>query len=65
MQLNLEPNIDEPDSFYNKLIQLYEGLDESESREVQARLVLLLSNHIGDSEALHEAMRIAREPFEK
>ena len=65
MQLNLEPNIDEPDSFYNKLIQLYEGLNESESREVQARLILLLSNHIGDNEALYEAMRIAREPFEK
>jgi len=40
MQLNLEPNIDEPDSFYNKLIQLYEGLNESESREVQARLIV-------------------------
>ena len=65
MQLNLEPNIDEPDSFYNKLIQLYEGLNESESREVQARLILLLSNQIGDSEALYKAMRIAREPFEK
>ena len=65
MQLNLEPNIDEPDSFYNKLIQLYEGLNESESREVQARLILLLSNQIGDSEVLYEAMRIAREPFEK
>ena len=65
MQLNLEPNIDQPDSFYNKLIQLYEGLNESESREVQARLILLLSNHIGDSEALYKAMRIAREPFEK
>jgi len=65
MQLNLEPNIDEPDSFYNKLIQLYEGLNESESREVQARLILLLSNQIGDSEALYEAMRIARESFEK
>jgi len=65
MQLNLEPNIDEPDSFYNKLIQLYEGLNESESREVQARLILLLSNHIGDSKPLYEAMRIAREPFEK
>ena len=65
MQINLEPNIDEPDSFYNKLIQLYEGLNESESREVQARLILLLSNHIGDSEALYESMRIARESFEK
>ena len=65
MQLNLEPNIDEPDSFYNKLIQLYEGLNETENREVQARLILLLSNQIGDSEALYEAMRIAREPFEK
>jgi hypothetical protein len=44
---------------------LHDGLSEEESLELQSRMILLLANHIGDSEVLSEVMRIAREPFEK
>jgi hypothetical protein len=65
MKLNLEPKIEDPDGFYNQLICLHDGLSEEESLELQSRMILILANHIGDSEVLSEVMRIAREPFEK
>ena len=64
MQLNLDPKFDDPDGFYNELIRMHNGLSESESREVNARLILLLANHIGDQAVLSEAMRIARNPVD-
>ena len=63
MNLNLEPKIEDPDGFYNQLIRLHGGLSEAQSLELQSRMILLLANHIGDSEVLSEVMRIAREPF--
>ena len=65
IKLNLEPKIADPDGFYNELIGLHDGLNEVQSLELQARIILLLANHIGDSEVLSEVMRIAREPFDK
>lgn len=62
MSLNLDPRFDDPDGFYNELIRMHDGLSESESRETNARLILLLANHIGDRAVLSEAMRIARNP---
>ena len=63
MKLNLGPKIEDPDGFYNQLIRLHDGLSEAQSLELQSRMILLLANHIGDSEVLSEVMRIAREPF--
>jgi len=63
MKLNLEPKIEDPDGFYNQLIRLHDGLSEAQSLELQSRMILLLANHIGDSEVLSEVMRIAWEPF--
>ena len=63
MNLNLEPKIEDPDGFYNQLIRLHDGLSEVQSLELQSRMILLLANHIGDSEVLSEVMRIAWEPF--
>ena len=63
MNLNLEPKIEDPDGFYNQLIRLHDGLSEAQSLELQSRMILLLANHIGDSEVLSEVMRIAWEPF--
>jgi hypothetical protein len=60
MPLNLEPNLQQPDDFYEALIDMHRGLDEAQSHHVNARLVLVLSNHIGDLEVLREAMRVAR-----
>lgn len=64
MPLNLDPKFDDPDGFYNELIRMHDDLSESKSREVNARLILLLANHIGDRAVLSEAMRIAREPLD-
>jgi Protein of unknown function (DUF2783) len=48
--LNLDPNIATPDDFYEALVQ---------SAAANARLVLLLANHIGDLEVLMQAIRLA------
>lgn len=61
MTLNTEPNIEAPDDFYQELIELHRGLTEEQSRQVNARLILLLANHIGDREVLAEAMQAAAE----
>ncbi len=61
MKLNTEPNISAPDDFYQDLIDLHRDLTEEQSRQVNARLILLLANHIGDMEVLSEAMRAAAE----
>lgn len=49
------------DDFYQALIDTHRDLSDEQSARVNARLVLLLSNHIGDLEVLREAMGIARE----
>ena len=51
------------DDFYEALIEAHTGLTDDESRAVNARLVLLLANHIGDISVLREALAIARKPF--
>lgn len=58
--LNTEPNMAAPDDFYEDLIALHRDLSEKESALVNAKLVLLLANHIGDREVLAAAMAAAR-----
>jgi Protein of unknown function (DUF2783) len=60
-QLQLEPRIDAPDDFYEALIEAHRGLSDAESQALNARLILLLANHIGDLEVLCEALTLARE----
>ena len=60
MPLNLEPNIPDPDGFYDELLQTHQGLSSDESEALNAKLVLILANHIGDREILTEALRLAR-----
>ena len=59
--LNTEPNLPAPDDFYERLIATHRGLSDEQSALVNARLVLLLANHIGDASVLAEAMAAARE----
>ena len=72
MALNLNPHFSEPgkryfqtfspgDDFYEALIQTHQDLSDEQSTLVNAKLVLLLSNHIGDLSVLREAMALARE----
>ncbi len=48
------------DRFYEALIDSHRGLQPAQSRLLNARLVLLLANHIGDLAVLHEALAAAR-----
>ena len=59
-RLNTEPNLAAPDDFYERLIDMHRDLSDDESARVNVKLILLLANHIGDAEALDEAMHIAR-----
>ena len=58
--LNTEPNIAAPDDFYEALIEAHRGLDMAQSARVNARLILLLANHVGDLAVLREALAKAR-----
>jgi hypothetical protein len=58
--LNTEPNIPSPDDFYEALIDSHRDLTPEQSQALNARLILLLANHIGEMDVLREAMHIAR-----
>ncbi|MBC8751545.1 hypothetical protein OKW43_007993 [Paraburkholderia sp. WC7.3g] len=58
--LNIETNIADPDAFYEKLIDAHNGLTDEQSHFMNAKLVLLLANHIGDASVLATALAIAR-----
>ena len=60
MHLVTEPNLESPDDFYEALIEAHRGLDAAQSHAFNARLVLLLANHIGDLDVLREALAAAR-----
>lgn len=55
-------NIDRPDDFYAELLAAHEGLSTAESDALNARLILLLANHIGDRQVLTEAFKAASVP---
>ena len=55
------PNLTKPDDSYAQLIRTHDGLTEAESHALNARLILILMNHIGDQAVLAEAMQLARE----
>ncbi|WP_419904094.1 DUF2783 domain-containing protein [Kiloniella sp.] len=65
MSLNSNPNINRPDDFYQELIDTHRDLSEDQSLAVNAKLILLLANHIGDTDVLSEAMMIAKEEVSK
>jgi hypothetical protein len=59
--LNTAANLTAPDDFYEQLIATHRGLTDEESALVNAKLVLLLANHVGDAAVLAQAMAAARE----
>lgn len=59
--LNTRSNFVSPDDFYEDLIEAHRDLDTAQSHELNAALVLLLANHIGDREVLREALEKARD----
>lgn len=65
MKLRLEPNLAAPDDFYESLIDAHRALDDEQSVMVNAKLILILANHIGDPDVLREALQLARESAAK
>ena len=59
MSLITTPNIEDPDGFYAELLALHEGRDKHDSDALNARLVLILANHVGDRSVLREAFALA------
>ena len=59
--LNTAPNLAAPDDFYEELIDLHRDLTDEQSALVNAKLILLLANHIGDLAVLRAALAAARE----
>jgi hypothetical protein len=60
MALNTQPNIARPDDFYQALIEAHAGLSEAQSAALNARLILLLANQVGDLATLKEAIAAAK-----
>ena len=69
--LKTEPNFHEPDrrffrdsspgdDFYEALIDAHQGLSDEQSEALNARLILLLANHIGDLRVLRQALAAAQ-----
>lgn len=72
MPLQLQPNLAEPgeryfrdftpgDDFYEALIETHRDLSDEQSQMLNAKLILLLANQVGDISVLREALMIARE----
>ena len=62
MPLILTANIVAPDDFYAALLATHDGLSSTESMALNARLILILANHIGDEQVLSQALRAALPP---
>ncbi|MEM6618185.1 MAG: DUF2783 domain-containing protein [Pseudomonadota bacterium] len=54
------PNISDPDGFYEELLGAHEGLSTEESHALNARLVLILCNEVGDRSVIRDALSLAR-----
>ena len=59
MALNTAPNIPDPDGFYAELLNAHDGLSDDDSIALNARLILILANHIGDRAVLTDALAAA------
>ena len=60
MSVILTPNLPDPDGFYDELLAAHQGLTKPESEDLNARLILLLANHIGDRAVLRSAIEAAK-----
>ncbi len=59
--LNLSPNLPDCDGFYDELLHAHHGLSDEDSETFNARLILILCNHIGDRNVIRQALSAASE----
>lgn len=60
MQISMESNFLDPDTAFRTVVEAHRGLTPADSALLDAALVLLLANHIGDVEVLTEAIDVAK-----
>ena len=58
--MKTEANIADPDGFHAAWTEAHEGLTEAQSADLDARLVLLLANQVGDQRTLLDCIAAAR-----
>ena len=61
MVLSTSSNFAKPDDAFRAIVEAHRGLSDEESAELDAALVLILANHIGDLDVLREAIELARQ----
>jgi hypothetical protein len=59
--VKLDPNLEDPDGFYEQFLAAHEGLGIEQSFELNVRLLMLLANQIGDQRVLSRCIQLARE----
>lgn len=58
-------NLGRPDDVYNAIVDAHKGLSDEQRHAFDARLILLLANHVGDEAAIREALAAARQSLEE
>jgi uncharacterized protein involved in exopolysaccharide biosynthesis len=61
MALDLEARFADPDAAYRSIIEAHRGLGDQQSAALNAALVLILANQIGDRNVLEQALKLARD----
>lgn len=59
--MKTHPNIPDADAFYHALVLAHEGLTDAQSADLNARLIFLLANQLGDQDVLMACLKAARE----
>jgi hypothetical protein len=59
--MKTQPNLQDADGFYEQLLDAHQGLSKEQSELLNARLILLLANQVGDAEVLRACVAAARE----
>jgi hypothetical protein len=54
-------HLQDADSFYEQLLDAHQDLSAQQSQLLNARLILLLANQIGDAKVLKECIDAAKE----
>lgn len=62
--MNTQPNFQDADGFYERLLDAHQGLSREQSELFNARLVLLLANQVGQAQVLADCIAAARDTLE-
>jgi Protein of unknown function (DUF2783) len=60
MGLSTSSNFSKPDDAFRAIVEAHRGLNDEQSANLDAALVLILANHIGDLDVLGEALALAK-----